>query len=388
MHLHNPLIMSHLVNLKPPNRPWLLATPILLFIFFSFCRPESPPGHFRGPTMGTSFSIQWHGAAPNREPDPTPVLKKKIWDILKEQNRLFSTYQSDSVINRFNDLKANQPFPVPPDFCRVLHQALRLSALSRGAYDITSGPLIRFWGFDRQSTENLSQLRALAPAKLKTKIRDIQQRMGWKNLVVTPTPKEGCQLTKKIPGLEINLSSLAKGFAVDKVGDFLTEQGFSNWLVEIGGEIRVRGKNPSGKKWRVGIVHPSPNPAEQTVDRELSLAKGCVATSGTYRNFHQTPGKGGRPQSHILNARDGHPVEHSLVSVSILASDCLRADAWATVLTILGPKMGGNLFREKENAKNGFGYLQIIRSNPWSEPTPRFKYESYQWPEPPPKQIP
>lgn len=288
-----------------------------------------------GPTMGTTWSVKYTGS-PDQGVDE---LKEDIEKALEQINQQMSTYQSDSAISRFNRAPAGTVMPLPDDFVTVMKAALALSEQTGGAYDVTVGPLVNLWGFgpDKGALEKPTK-KAIAKAK---------DRVGWKKLTLND---DGLLQ----PGdVYVDLSSIAKGFGVDKVTHVLKKHDIDNYLVEVGGELRAGGEKPHGQPWRVAVEQPIPGVRE--VEYIVDLKDRSVATSGDYRNFFQVDGT---LYSHTLDPRTGYPVGHKLASVSVLDETAMMADGLATVMTVLGPEEGMAFAKRHELA-----VLFIVRTD-------------------------
>ncbi|MEM1111083.1 MAG: FAD:protein FMN transferase [Pseudomonadota bacterium] len=249
--------------------------------------------------------------------------------LLEEVNDSMSTYREDSEISRFNSGALTLPWQPSKDFWQVLKAALMVGELSGGAYDVTVGPLVRRWGFGPDApAPGLPQ-----PAELEQLMATVGQRF----LLVD---EQARTLSSERP-MELDFSSLAKGYAVDRVAEFLAARGVEDYMVEVGGEIRAAGQSPRGDLWRIAIETPD---GRAGVAAALELEDAAVATSGDYRNFFERDGK---RYSHTLDPRTGAPVEHGLVSVTVLHEQAMLADAWATALSVLGPDAGMAVAKEQ-----------------------------------------
>ena len=236
-----------------------------------------------------------------------------------------STYKPESEVSRFNASGMSE-FAVSEDLARVLASARNVAELSDGALDVTVGPLVDAWGFGPSG-----RLTAPDEAELET----LRESVGWRNLILD---EEHGTLRKIIGNLRIDLSAIAKGFAVDKVLEGVVQLGYADVMVEIGGEVRTAGLNEMARPWRIGIERPDENGRVAALAVEFSDL--ALATSGDYRNFREIDG---HRISHTIDPRTGRPVDHTLASVSVLCSTCIEADAWATALNVLGPDEGVTL---------------------------------------------
>ena len=270
-----------------------------------------------GATMGTTYTIKVIG-------DPSDTLQAEIDRIFADINRKMSTYDPDSELSRFNQNQSTDWIAISEELRLVMAEALAVSALSEGAFDVTVGPLVNLWGFGPQITDGgIPSEQALAKARART---------GYRQLHLRDDPPA---LKKDRSDLYIDLSAIAKGYAVDKVADHLDIVGVPHYLVELGGELRAKGHNPQGKPWTIAIERPTPG--KQAVEQVIQITAQGVATSGDYRNFFEL---NGQRYAHAINPHTGWPVKHRLGSVTVVAKSTMRADAMATALLVLGPEAG------------------------------------------------
>ena len=271
--------------------------------------------------MGTSYHITL--VAPEKEPNKQTALQSEIDIILKDINHKMSTYQSNSEISVFNSTHSKDWIPVSKDFYYVVNSALSISDLSKGYFDITISPLVDLWGFGPKIKSNSPKNEDLTQA---------MSHIGYQNLQVQETPPA---LKKNDPLLMIDLSSIAKGYAVDKVSEYLSSKSIDNHLVEIGGEVKAKGTNLSGKKWRIAIENPDID--LRTFNNFIELDNTAVATSGDYRNYFV---ENNERLSHIIDPKSGHPIRHKLASATVIHESTMIADAWATTLMVMGEDKG------------------------------------------------
>ncbi len=244
-----------------------------------------------------------------------------------------SNWRADSELSRLNAAASPAPVPISDPLALVLETALRAHEESGGAFDITVGPLLRLFGFGPDGDPE-----SAAPDP--EEVDSIRTRVG-SHLLSLERRDAQATLQRQVPGVELDLSGIAKGYAADRVSAALTERGFAEHLVEIGGEIQARGE------WTVGVQDPSGGIAT-TVHRAFPVRDLGMATSGGYRDFRPAGGdEEGRFWTHILDPRLGRPVERRAGSVTVLADSCLEADAWATALYALGPAEGLELAEQR-----------------------------------------
>lgn len=335
--------------MKPVQQRFFIFT---LFFLFSSCSQLKSPElvTLEGFTMGTVYSIK---VIKQGQPDLYNTLPQKVDKLLESVNLKMSTYIDSSEISRFNNLPANEWFNMSPELYFVLNEAQRVSTLSDGAFDITVGPLVNLWGFGAEDKNRQSPLE-----------EDINQRMkkiGYTKLVLREFPQSG---KKDIPGLYCDLSAIAKGYGVDVIADYFDSLGIENYLVEVGGEVRAKGKNQKDQDWRIGIQSPAD---VKQIFNVLSISNKAVATSGDYQNYFEEDGV---RYSHTIDPRTGKPITHKLASVTVVHTSCMTADAMATAIDVLGPEKGFELAKSQELA-----VLLIIKSDEGfsSRMTPLFK---------------
>lgn len=313
---------------RPRQTAFVAIVLVGLFVYTTYIRKPPLPSDpaWRGNTMGTVYTIRLTGSPLTH--DELVTLRDEIDQDLAEINRQMSTYMADSEITAFNQHPAGEPFPVSPLFATLVRRALVLSEQTGGAFDPTLAPLIEAWGFGA----------ALAPNGHfpdPTTLAATRARVGWEKLSVDAENR----LVKETDGVQLDLSALAKGAAVDEVARRIEQTGCTNFFVEIGGEVVVRGENPDGVPWRIGIEAPVANSLQgEHLHGRVNLTTGAMATSGDYRNFRKLAD--GSMGSHILDPRTGRPVVRRLTSVSVIAPDCATADAVATALIVMGPTEG------------------------------------------------
>ncbi|MCH1414662.1 MAG: FAD:protein FMN transferase [Glaciecola sp.] len=293
----------------------LIGLAILLFLPRE-SSDEVQPVLLQGKTMGTTFNVKFY---PTSEQLQTNNMYELVNDELIRVNQLMSTYIEDSELSVLNKTPMNKPMVVSADNVVVLNEAQRLYKASDGAFDVTVGPLVNLWGFGPDG-------RVVKQPPADT-IEDMLTRIGTDLLDI-----QGNTVTKKHDNVYIDFSALAKGYGVDRVAHVLEQLGITNYLVEIGGEMRLSGAKPDGTKWRVAIEKPIAGSREvQLILEPQNLA---IATSGDYRNYFEVDGK---RYSHTIDPRTGYPITHKLVSVTVLHKSSMTADALATMLTVLGP---------------------------------------------------
>ena len=299
---------------KSHSAEWLFC--IVLGCLLTGCADGVQLERLSGATMGTTWNVSY---VPTTEDRSRGALQAGIQRELDRVVQSMSTYLSDSEITRFNALPENTWFEVSNEFYSVLSTAMVVGRQSRGAYDVTIGPLVDLWGFGPASRADLP------PGQ--QEIDDLLSSVGQRHLRLDG---EGVRVSKQTR-LALDFSSLAKGYAVDKVALWLQEQGIYRYLVEVGGEMRVSGLSHRGDNWHVAIEQP--DFSTRSAAATISITDSSVATSGDYRNFVELEGK---RYSHSIDPRTGWPIRHDLVSVTVIHPSAMLADAWATALIVLG----------------------------------------------------
>ena len=285
-------------------------------------KEEAKEALISGQTMGTTYHIKVVTANSKKTSD----LKEKIEKRLEEINKSMSTYRKDSEISRFNALKiTGQRFKVSQDFAQVMMEAKRLYKLTGGAWDGSIYPLVNLWGFGKSERKN----RLPTKEKIASLLRDV----GFDNIDLVG----GRYLLKKKASISIDLASIAKGYAVDKVSELIKKEDIKNFLVEIGGEVYASGVKQDGKQWRIGINRPRKEAPYDEIYKIVTLKDKAFATSGDYRKFFEVKRK---RYSHILNPKTGYPVSNGVISVSIIAGTCAFADGLATAVMVMGWEKG------------------------------------------------
>lgn len=290
--------------------------------------------HLNGRTMGTTYHVQFL----NDEDSKYNVeqIHGKIKAILQDVNDKMSTYIPSSELSRFNkSQQVNSPIEISADLAKVIKKAIELNELTEGALDITVGPVVNLWGFGPEKRIEKSPTA-----------QELAQRQSWVGIDKLKLTQRADKfyLQKSIPQLYVDLSSIAKGFGVDQVADYMENQGIKNYLVEIGGEIRAKGKNSKGKHWQIAIEKPKFDGARE-IEYVLGLKDFAMATSGDYRNYFEENGK---RFSHEINPKTGYPIQHRLASITVLAPLSMTADGLSTGLFVLGENKAFEL-AEKQN---------------------------------------
>lgn len=288
----------------------------------------------RGLAEGTSYNIIYHD---NRRRDFTNDIKK----LLEEYERSMSVYDPDSVISRIN---RNENIQADKYFIEVFRKAKEISSLTNGYFDMSAEPLFKAWGFSFSKKEKLND----------DDINRLRQYIGMDKISL-----KGKRIIKSDPNVVLNGNAIAKGYSTDIVAGFLERKGVINYLVEIGGEIRAKGKNSMAETWRIGIDKPTdgnhiPGQDMQVV---LQLTDKSIATSGNYRQYYTD--ENGQKISHTINPKTGYPVSHNLLSTTVIADDTIIADAMATAFMVMGVEKAMDYAEKLRNIDALFIYDEI-----------------------------
>jgi thiamine biosynthesis lipoprotein len=276
--------------------------------------------------MGTTFTIK---IISDKNDFNDFKIKTAVDSLLHEVNRQMSTYISDSEISQFNKSSDTTFFQISDDFYFVVQQALEVSKQTNGAFDITVMPLVELWGFGPDIN------KFVYPS-----VAELQKVKSFTGYELIEFKKNPTSIRKKNKNVKIDLSAIAKGFGVDKIADYIESKYISNFMVEIGGEIRANGKNINDENWKIKIQLPV---NVDSLNNIVSISKYSIATSGDYMNFVETDSV---RFSHTIDPRTGMPVTHNLVSVTVIHSSCTLADAYATAISVLGSEPGSSFAKQ------------------------------------------
>lgn len=295
---------------------------VLTLMLFVSCKPHKDPLLIKigGETQGTYYAITYYS-------HDSSNLRPAIDSLLKRFDSTASTYKPNSIISRMNandsTVRADAMFET------IFSKAMDVSTKTNGAFDITVGPLVYAWGFGLTNRLKMNQhiVDSLLPL------------VGYKKVKL----EEG-KLIKTDPRIRIDYNAIAQGYAVDVVGGFLDTKGIKSYIIDIGGEVLARGEKPNDENWSVAIEKPTQNADDdRTIQAVVLLEDMAISTSGSYRKFYE---ENGIRYSHTIDPANGYPVKHTLLSVSVLAKDCMTADAYATAFMVMGVE------KSKEYLKN------------------------------------
>lgn len=259
-------------------------------------------------------------------------MQADIDSILSSVDNSLSAFNKDSQITKLNNNITTKTDKMIRD---VFVLAQEVSENTNGAFDVTVAPLVNAWGFGFKNKENVSD----------SLIEELKSHVGFRKLCL-----KGNDLIKEDPNIMLDFSAIAKGYGVDAVGHLLEKNGIKDYMVEIGGEVRLRGVNPKGEPWNIGIVKPDLDPmgTNEELEQVLHITDISMATSGNYRNFYV---KGNKRYAHTIDPRTGYPISHSLLSATVLATNCATADAYATAFMVLGMEGAINVLEQHPELK-------------------------------------
>jgi len=303
----------------------LLLIALSALFLFSGCQ-QNVYQHNEGKIFGTYYHIVYASKV-----DLEPEIKM----VLDSFSHSLSTYDSISIISRINQ---NREFKTDSFFRTVFRRSEEVSLLTNDAFDITVAPLVNAWGFGFSKMEEISD-------------HLIDSLLNFVGMDKVHLLNEMIQ--KDLSGVMLDASAIAKGYSADVVADCLKKRGVSNFMVEIGGEVVTSGLNPKQTKWKLGVDKPFDDPAvlKRELEMVVALSGEALATSGNYRNFYM---KGGKKYAHTIDPKTGYPVDHSLLSASIVATDCMSADAFATACMVLGVEKSMQLIESLPNLEGCF----------------------------------
>ena len=322
-------------------RRFILPGLFVLMLFVVLVARREPPTrvaslpHTAGETMGTTWTVRWVPTSSGEDGNhPVERVNQSVQAALDAVDGTMSTYKPDSELMRLNRHQGESPMEVSASLMDVLLEAKRIHEWSSGGFDVTVSPLVQAWGFGHQPDASPPDAAAITA---------LRARVGQQHLALVSAGEGGAtpHARRLREDVRVDLSALAKGYGVDRAADALIELGLENFMVEVGGEVRVVGTR-QGTPWRIGVEVP--DGGKQDVHVVVPLVDQALATSGDYRQVNWVDGK---PISHTIDPRTGRPVAHQLASVSVVAETAMRADALATALMVLGPVEGHALAEDK-----------------------------------------
>lgn len=306
----------------------------ILVLCLSACTQKAELARIEGFAQGTTYHITFALA----DPSAKAAIEREVTEELLRLDREISNYRDDSTIEKLNAQHNTEPQETTAEIIHLIATARRVNKASHGCYDLTIKPLFDLWGF-KKDTFNLPSDAALAEARA---------RVDMNKLEILDQHR----IRKMLPELRIDLSSIGQGYSVGRIASILEQHNIEHYLVEIGGELKTRGKKTDGSPWRIALEKPLPN--ERKLEKIVVFTSGAplsLMASGTYRHYFDNSGK---RYSHILDARSGRPVQHNTVAVTVLHPDPAIADAWSTALLCMGSAEGTQVANE-----NGIAALYV-----------------------------
>ena len=289
---------------------------MLLSTILLSCRQQPKYIYNSGFIYGTVYNFVYE--SPNGKD-----LHEEIKAKLNEYNLMFSAFNTSSIISKINN---NEETELTPEFITCFNRAIEISKITGGAFDITVGPLVNAWGFGPEAKQIMTQ----------EKIDSLMKITGYHKIRL-----ENEKIIKDNPNIKLNMNAIAKGYTCDLIAEFLAGKGCKNYMIDIGGEIVTLGKNENGRVWTIAINIPDENSFDYV--STLRLPNHALATSGNYRNFYV---EDGIKYAHTINPKTGYPVQHSVLSATVLANNCMTADAFATVFMVLELEKGIELSKQ------------------------------------------
>ena len=307
-----------------------------------------PFQHNKGTVFGTFYSVTYQS---------DENLQKEIEAELKKVDDALSMFNEESIISKVN---RNEKTELNEMFMQVVELAMKVSEETDGAFDITVAPLVNAWGFGFKSgTQPTPQA-----------IDSLKALVGYKKITLDTRRKA---ISKNDPRIMLDCSAIAKGYGSDVIGAFLKRRGIENYMVEIGGEVVTHGINEKRVPWRIGVVKPTEDSlaTDNELQTVINVADKAMATSGNYRNFYY---KGGKKYAHTIDPKTGAPVQHSLLSATVLADNCATADAYATSFMVMGierakavlerhPELMAYFIYSDDNGENAVWYSPTMKEN-------------------------
>jgi thiamine biosynthesis lipoprotein len=283
-------------------------------------------------------------------------LEAEVVDKLKEVDAALSMFNEQSTISKINNNQAVEPDKM---FLDVFQLAQQVSKDTHGAFDITVAPLVNLWGFGFKHAQEPT----------KHAIDSLRQFVGYQKVSY-----DGKTIQKQDPRIMLDCSAIAKGYGTDVVARLMDEKGVKNYLVEIGGEVVTRGISEKRVPWKIGVTKPTDDSLHignelQTV---LNVTDKAMATSGNYRNFYY---KGGRKYAHTINPKTGRPVQHNILSATVLCNQCAKADAYATAFMVMGLDKAREVLERNPDLMVYFIYDDKGQNKVWYSPSMKDKIE-------------
>lgn len=334
------MISRHLINISLALFTcWLISVPVC-------ATQQAKLHHINGNTMGNKYTITLSSNLYSAQ--KAFALRNQIESELEKVNSIMSTWRDDSEISQLNVLAANQEMYLSAPLAQIINESLVIEKMTHGAFDITIAPLVKLWGFGPNGIpNNIPEASVIKETKKYTGSALIQL---YNNRFI-----------KKDNRVQLDLSGIAKGYGVDVLAQVLDSHGYHDYLIDIGGEIFVKGNKPDGSPWTIGIEDP--RKANKIINTRIKVDGMAVATSGDYRNYFEF--EGGR-YSHVIDPKTGWASPTNVVSATVIAPQCSTADAFATAAMVMGAKQAIEVATKHNIAlmviEDQFGTVKVHRS--------------------------
>lgn len=293
-----------------------------IVLFFSIACNETPlEVKLQGFAQGTTYHITYIGN--------TKSLQTQIDSLLHIIDQSMSTYKANSLISKFN--KSDSGLVVDYLFLHVFNKSKQIYNETDGLFDPTVATLVEAWGFGKNKNTNIDS----------TIIDSILQYVGLEKIEL----RNNNFLFKSTPNINLDFNAIAQGYSVDLIADLLEKNNIQNYMVELGGELKTKGKNIQGSEWKIGIDKPNENNNERELLSIIELSDKALATSGNYRKFYI---KDGKKYAHTINPKTGYPAENSLLSATVISEKCIDADAYATAFMVMGVEKSIEFIQSKK----------------------------------------
>ena len=310
---------------------------VSIFVFSGCQKPVAKYIYNRGIIHGAPYLIVY-------ESPEGKDMQSEIDTLLKEYNMIFSVYEKNSVISKVNN---NEEVTLPPEFIACFNKAMEISQISDGAFDITCGPMVNAWGFGPEEKKKMTP----------EKVDSLKLLTGYQKVKI-----ENGKVVKENQNMKLDMNALCDGYFCDLICEFLQQKGCKNYMTEIGGEVKARGKNEKGNIWTIGINKPVDENVfvNNEIQAKVHIENKALATSGNYRNFYIEDGK---KYAHTIDPKTGYPVQHSLLSATVITEDGMTADGFATTFMVLGLEKSIELSKQMPEMEVYFIYADETGKN-------------------------
>jgi thiamine biosynthesis lipoprotein len=310
---------------------------VSIFVFSGCQKPVAKYIYNRGIIHGAPYLIVY-------ESPEGKDMQSEIDTLLKEYNMIFSVYEKNSVISKVNN---NEEVTLTPEFIACFNKAMEISQISDGAFDITCGPMVNAWGFGPEEKKKMTP----------EKVDSLKLLTGYQKVKI-----ENGKVVKENQNMKLDMNALCDGYFCDLICEFLQQKGCKNYMTEIGGEVKARGKNEKGNIWTIGINKPVDENVfvNNEIQAKVHVENKALATSGNYRNFYIEDGK---KYAHTIDPKTGYPVQHSLLSATVITEDGMTADGFATTFMVLGLEKSIELSKQMPEMEVYFIYTDETGNN-------------------------